>query len=80
MAYLAIKNGKTIDSSNNHIELENYYRDVSGITIKNGLTGATWTIDSLDEYEPGLCNSCNGSGEGQSDDTTCHACKGKGEY
>lgn len=33
------------------------------------------------EFQPGdepLCGSCNGSGEGQYDGTTCHACGGTG--
>ena len=79
MAYLAIKNGKILETSNNYIELENYYRDVPGITIRNGLTGVTWTIEPFEDYDPELCNSCSGSGEGQYDDTVCHTCKGKGE-
>ena len=29
--------------------------------------------------EPGLCNACSGSGEGQSEGSTCPFCKGKGE-
>jgi hypothetical protein len=31
------------------------------------------------DYEPGLCGTCNGSGEGQYEGTKCHACGGKGE-
>ena len=27
-----------------------------------------------------ICNSCNGSGEGMYDGSTCHACRGNGEY
>ena len=30
-------------------------------------------------YESGICDACNGSGEGYSDGTTCSKCKGKGE-
>jgi len=30
-------------------------------------------------YEPGICPTCNGSGEGYSDGSRCNACKGKGE-
>lgn len=32
-----------------------------------------------DEYEPGICTHCNGSGEGMYDGTRCNWCKGKGE-
>jgi len=31
------------------------------------------------EDEPGICLTCNGSGEGAYEGTTCRACKGKGE-
>ena len=29
--------------------------------------------------DPGICPTCNGSGEGYSDGSRCNACKGKGE-
>jgi DnaJ-class molecular chaperone len=32
-----------------------------------------------DDNEPGICPACNGSGEGQHEDTRCYLCKGKGE-
>ena len=32
-----------------------------------------------DDYEPGICPACSGSGEGQYEDTKCSACKGRGE-
>lgn len=32
-----------------------------------------------EDYEPGICPACSGSGEGQYEATTCSACKGKGE-
>jgi DnaJ-class molecular chaperone len=32
-----------------------------------------------DESEHGICQCCNGSGEGQHDGSTCSNCKGKGE-
>lgn len=35
--------------------------------------------DQPDDYEPGICPHCNGSGEGQYDGTTCRFCKGTGE-
>lgn len=35
--------------------------------------------DQPDDYEPGICPHCNGSGEGQNDGSTCSYCKGKGE-
>ena len=35
--------------------------------------------DQPDDYEPGICPHCNGSGEGQYDGTRCNFCKGKGE-
>ena len=31
-----------------------------------------------DEEEAGYCPSCSGSGEGQYEGYTCHACKGSG--
>lgn len=40
-------------------------------------------IDSEDEEEDDgnrYCTDCGGSGEGQHDGTTCHTCKGQGEY
>lgn len=30
------------------------------------------------KQEPELCGSCNGSGEGQHEGTTCYRCKGRG--
>jgi hypothetical protein len=33
----------------------------------------------LPDDEEGICEACNGSGEGMHEDTTCHACKGSGE-
>ena len=35
--------------------------------------------DTTDDYEPGICPHCNGSGEGQYDGKTCRFCKGTGE-
>ena len=37
--------------------------------------------DNADDpnYEPTICGSCNGSGEGLFDGTRCYACKGCGE-
>jgi len=32
-----------------------------------------------DEDEEGVCSSCNGSGEGMYDGSTCHECGGRGE-
>lgn len=32
-----------------------------------------------DEGEEGICPTCNGSGEGQHEGTTCYNCKGSGE-
>ena len=29
--------------------------------------------------EPSICQTCNGSGEGMHEDTTCPSCKGRGE-
>lgn len=31
------------------------------------------------DYEPGICPTCNGSGEGMFDGTTCSDCRGWGE-
>ena len=28
--------------------------------------------------EPELCSTCNGTGQGQTDGTWCHQCKGRG--
>ena len=35
--------------------------------------------DDQDDSEPGICPTCNGSGEGQHEGTTCYQCKGAGE-
>ena len=32
-----------------------------------------------EDYEPGICPACSGSGEGATEDSRCSACKGKGE-
>ena len=32
-----------------------------------------------EDYEPGICTACSGSGEGQYEGTTCYQCKGDGE-
>jgi hypothetical protein len=32
-----------------------------------------------EDYEPGICPACGGSGEGQYEGTTCYQCKGGGE-
>lgn len=32
-----------------------------------------------DDCEPGICPTCNGSGEGMYDGTTCSDCRGWGE-
>ena len=37
-----------------------------------------WMYEDRDD-EPGLCPTCNGSGEGRYEGTNCYACKGKGE-
>jgi hypothetical protein len=52
--------------------------------------GGDWLIPELfhngevlyetdDDDEPSICSACNGSGEGFSDGTRCHKCKGRGE-
>ncbi len=38
-----------------------------------------FNIRAIESYEPGICDACNGSGEGQYDGSTCSTCKGKGE-
>jgi len=35
--------------------------------------------DAPTDYELGICDACNGSGEGMHEGTTCRVCKGKGE-
>jgi hypothetical protein len=35
--------------------------------------------DGLDDYEPGICPACSGSGEGMTDGSICSSCKGAGE-
>jgi hypothetical protein len=35
--------------------------------------------DGPDECEPGICPTCNGSGEGMTDGSVCPTCKGEGE-
>jgi DnaJ-class molecular chaperone len=32
----------------------------------------------MENQEPDLCQSCNGTGEGMTPDTTCQTCKGSG--
>lgn len=32
-----------------------------------------------DDYEPGICPACNGSGEGMTDGSVCCTCKGEWE-
>ena len=35
--------------------------------------------DGLPDTEPGICEACSGSGEGQYDGSVCPVCKGLGE-
>ena len=35
--------------------------------------------DLPEDYEPGICPACGGSGEGQHESSRCYVCKGKGE-
>ena len=35
--------------------------------------------DGLSDTEPGICDTCSGSGEGQYDGSVCPVCKGMGE-
>jgi hypothetical protein len=50
--------------------------------------GGDWIIPQFfngkiieeDIPEDGICQTCSGSGEGMHEDTTCHACKWRGEY
>ena len=35
--------------------------------------------DEPEDYEPGICPACSGSGEGMYEGTRCSTCKGKGE-
>ena len=35
--------------------------------------------DGPDDYEPGICMDCDGSGEGPVDGSTCGTCHGEGE-
>lgn len=44
-----------------------------------GEVGKHADTDDEDEYEPYICGTCAGSGEGRWDGSTCPACKGKGE-
>jgi rubrerythrin len=39
-----------------------------------------YRIIEEDIPEDGICQTCNGSGEGMHEDTTCPTCKGRGEY
>jgi len=32
-----------------------------------------------DDYEPGICQACSGSGEGMTDGSVCQVCHGWGE-
>lgn len=40
----------------------------------------TGYIIEEDIPKDGICQTCSGSGEGMYDGSTCHACKGRGEY
>ena len=41
---------------------------------------AAYMADEIsEEYEPGICPHCNGSGEGQNEGSRCNYCKGMGE-
>ena len=44
-----------------------------------GLENSPFNILALNEYEPGICGACNGSGEGYNEGTTCRSCRGSGE-
>ena len=35
--------------------------------------------DGLSDTDPGICDACSGSGEGQYDGSVCPVCKGMGE-
>lgn len=48
---------------------------INGHDIEDMLPG---TPDDAQD-EPGYCPGCNGSGEGQTDGSTCWQCKGRGE-
>ena len=36
-------------------------------------------LDELPDTDPGICDACSGSGEGQHDGSVCPVCKGLGE-
>ena len=36
-------------------------------------------IKEIQDTEPGICDACSGSGEGQYDGSVCPVCKGMGE-
>ena len=36
--------------------------------------------DGLPDADPGICEACSGSGEGQYDGSVCPVCKGMGEW
>jgi hypothetical protein len=36
-------------------------------------------VDDQDDYEPGICPDCGGSGEGMTDGSVCRTCGGDGE-
>jgi len=38
-----------------------------------------FNIRAITSYEPGICDACNGSGEGMREGTTCCTCRGSGE-
>ena len=56
------------------------YKDHQDACETLGFTeNSPFNIVALDEYEPGICGACNGSGEGYDEGTTCRSCKGSGE-
>jgi len=67
--------GQVIDGMIYHYECVNEVREMLDRWDDNGFLKSI----ILPEEEPdNMCNSCNGTGEGQTPDTWCWQCKGSG--
>ena len=44
-----------------------------------GQAESPFNIKEIQDTEPGICDACSGSGEGQYDGSVCPVCKGMGE-
>ena len=67
--------GQAIDSVISMLRAEEYAED----DIAQMLTAMSNHLNNMDNDEDGICPTCNGSGEGMHDGTTCSSCGGSGE-